>query len=72
MEFLELLWQILAVLAFAGIVLMLVFAIIEPGPLVKKRPFPRRGAARTAGDGDGDGSADSADAGDSSSGGAAG
>lgn len=39
------LWQMLAVLALIGIVLVVVLAIIEPGPLVKRRPFPR--AART-------------------------
>ena len=39
-------WQILAVLAVAGIVLVLLLAIIEPGPLVKKRPFPREKRSR--------------------------
>lgn len=35
-------WQILAILAIGGIVLVVVLAIIEPGPLVKRRPFPRK------------------------------
>lgn len=35
-------WQILAVLAVAGIVIVAILAIIEPGPLVKRRPFPRK------------------------------
>ena len=35
------LWQILAGLALGGVVLVLILAIIEPGPLVKRRPFPR-------------------------------
>jgi len=39
-------WQILAVLAVAGIVLVLVLAIIEPGPLVKRRPFSRKERSR--------------------------
>ena len=33
------LWQILAILALAGIVIVVVLAIIEPGPLVKRRPY---------------------------------
>lgn len=37
-----LLWQVLAAIAIGGIVIVLIFAIIEPGPLVRKRPFPRR------------------------------
>lgn len=37
-----LLWQVLAAIAIGGIVIVLIFAIIEPGPLVNKRPFPRR------------------------------
>jgi len=37
-----LLWQVLAAIAVGGIVVVLIFAIIEPGPLVRKRPFPRR------------------------------
>ncbi len=41
-EVLSLLWQMLAVLAMGGILLVLLFAIIEPGPLVKKRPFSRQ------------------------------
>ena len=36
------LWQILAGLALGGVVLVLILAIIEPGPLVKRRPFPRK------------------------------
>lgn len=39
-------WQVLAVLAVAGIVLVVVLAIIEPGPLVKRRPFPREKRSR--------------------------
>ena len=35
------LWQMLAILALAGIVIVVVLAIIEPGPLVKRRPFSR-------------------------------
>ncbi len=35
-------WQVLATLAIGGIVLVLILAIIEPGPLVKKRPFARK------------------------------
>ena len=35
-------WQILAILAVAGIVLVVILAIIEPGPLVKRRPFSRK------------------------------
>ncbi len=37
-----LLWQVLAAVAIGGIVIVLIFAIIEPGPLTKKRPFPRK------------------------------
>ena len=43
------LWQMLAVLAVSGLILVLLFAIIEPGPLVKKRPFPRRTAPEAFG-----------------------
>lgn len=35
-------WQILAILAVAGLAIVILLAIIEPGPLVKKRPFPKR------------------------------
>lgn len=35
-------WQVLATLAIGGIVVVLILAIIEPGPLVKKRPFARK------------------------------
>lgn len=49
------LWQMLAVLAVSGLILVLLFAIIEPGPLVKKRPFPRRQHQKRSGD-DGSGS----------------
>lgn len=35
-------WQVFAAIAIGGIVVVVVFAIIEPGPLVKKRPFPRK------------------------------
>ncbi len=38
----ELLWQVLAAVAIGGIVIVVIFAIIEPGPLVKRRPFPRK------------------------------
>jgi hypothetical protein len=41
-ELISSIWQILATLAIGGIVLVLILAIIEPGPLVKKRPFARR------------------------------
>ena len=41
-ELISSIWQILATLAIGGIVLVLVLAIIEPGPLVKKRPFARK------------------------------
>ena len=40
-EPLSALWQILAILAVAGIVMVVGLAIIEPGPLVKRRPFSR-------------------------------
>ena len=40
-EPLSALWQILAILAVAGIVIVVGLAIIEPGPLVKRRPFSR-------------------------------
>ena len=39
---LSLLWQFLAALAVGGLLVVVIFAIIEPGPLVKKRPFPRK------------------------------
>jgi len=35
-------WQILAILALAGIVIVVILAIIEPGPLEKRRPFARK------------------------------
>lgn len=35
-------WQVLAAIAIGGIVVVVIFAVIEPGPLVKKRPFPRK------------------------------
>ncbi len=38
----SLIWQVLAAIAFFGLILVVIFAIIEPGPLVKKRPFPRK------------------------------
>ena len=41
-ELISSIWQILATLAIGGIVLVLILAIIEPGPLVKKRPFARK------------------------------
>lgn len=34
-------WQILAILAVAGLAIVILLAIIEPGPLVKKRSFPK-------------------------------
>ena len=37
-----LVWQILAAIAFGGLILIVIFAIVEPGPLVKRRPFPRK------------------------------
>ena len=37
-----LLWQVLAVIAIGGLVLVVIFAIVEPGPLVKRRPFPHK------------------------------
>ena len=40
------LWQFLAILAVGGIVLVVILAIIEPGPLVKRRPFPRKERSR--------------------------
>lgn len=40
------LWQILAVLALGGIVLVVVLAIIEPGPLERRRPFSREKESR--------------------------
>jgi len=40
------LWQILAILAVAGIVIVVILAIIEPGPLVKRRPFSREERSR--------------------------
>ena len=41
-ELISSMWQVLATLAIGGIVLVLILAIIEPGPLVKKRPFARK------------------------------
>ncbi|MYC95465.1 MAG: hypothetical protein F4X14_10885 [Caldilineaceae bacterium SB0661_bin_32] len=41
-ELLSSVWQILAILAVAGLVIVMLLAIIEPGPLVKRRPFSRR------------------------------
>ncbi len=35
----ELLWQAVAVIAVLGLLLVLVFAILEPGPLQKRRSF---------------------------------
>ncbi len=45
-EPLSALWQILAILAVAGIVIVVGLAIIEPGPLVKRRPFPKEERSR--------------------------
>lgn len=39
---LSLLWRTLAAIAIGGLVLLVIFAIIEPGPLVRRRPFPRK------------------------------
>lgn len=39
---LSVLWRILAVLAVGGLLLVVILAVIEPGPLVKRRPFPGR------------------------------
>jgi len=41
-EFFSPIWQILAILAVAGLVIVMLLAIIEPGPLVKRRPFSGR------------------------------
>ena len=41
-EPLSVLWRILAVLAVGGLLLVVILAVIEPGPLVKRRPFPGR------------------------------
>lgn len=43
------LWQALAILAVAGIVIVVVLAIIEPGPLVKRRPFSKKQRSRGSG-----------------------
>lgn len=43
------LWQILAIVAVAGIVIIVILAIIEPGPLVKRRPFSRKERTRGSG-----------------------
>lgn len=48
------LWQILAILAVVGIVIVVVLAIIEPGPLVKRRPFSREERSRVS-ESEGDG-----------------
>lgn len=42
MEPFALIWQVVAAVAIGGLVLVLIFAIVEPGPLVKRRPFPRK------------------------------
>ena len=39
---LALMWQVLAAIALVGLVVVVILAIVEPGPLVKKRPFPRK------------------------------
>ncbi len=41
-ETLSAVWQILAILAVAGLVVVVLLAIVEPGPLVKRRPFSRK------------------------------
>ena len=41
-ELLSTMWQVLATLAIGGLVLVVILAFIEPGPLVKRRPFPRK------------------------------
>ena len=45
-EPLSAMWQVLATLAIGGLVLVVILAIIEPGPLVKRRPFPRKPRSR--------------------------
>ena len=35
----ELLWQAIAIIAVLGLLLVLVFAVLEPGPLQKRRSF---------------------------------
>ena len=49
-EPLSFVWRILAALAVGALLLVVILAIIEPGPLVKRRPFPRkqRSAKRSA------------------------
>ena len=41
-EPLSVLWRVLAVFAVGGLLLVVILAVIEPGPLVKRRPFPGR------------------------------
>ncbi len=35
----ELFWQAIAIIAVLGLLLVLVFAVLEPGPLQKRRSF---------------------------------
>ena len=56
-------WQILAYGALAAIVIVVIFAIIEPGPLQEQRRFGRRRQDQEAAAGEsehGDASSDSA------------
>ena len=41
-ELLTTIWQVLATLTIGGLVIVVLLAFIEPGPLVKRRPFPRK------------------------------
>ena len=38
-------WQLLAAVAFAGLLLVTILAIIEPGPLANRRAMGRRGSS---------------------------
>lgn len=38
----DLFWQILALISVGALILLLIFAIIEPGPLQEPRTFGRR------------------------------
>jgi uncharacterized membrane protein YdfJ with MMPL/SSD domain len=46
-------WQILAILVMVTLVAALIFAIIEPGPLLQRKTFGRR-SQQNAGDDDPD------------------
>lgn len=43
---LQMFWQVLAILAVVGLVIISIMAMIEPGPLVKRRPFSRKQRSR--------------------------